>query len=83
MQVVVIIMLGLLVVTAARIEGAIARTVALAVEADVGSATFTTTINGVTYTRTYVQQQGESDADFEVRALRLWNEYLARINAGN
>lgn len=83
MQVVVIIMLGLLVVTAARIEGAIARTVALAVEADVGSATFTTTINGVTYTRTYVQQQGESDADFEVRELRLWNEYLARINAGN
>lgn len=82
MQVVVIIMLGLLVVTAARIEGSIARTIALAVEADVGSATFTTTINGVTYTRTYVQQQGESDADFEVRALRLWNEYLARITGG-
>ena len=82
MQVVVIIMLGLLVVTAARIEGSIARIIALAVEADVGSATFTTTINGVTYTRTYVQQQGESDADFEVRALRLWNEYLARITGG-
>jgi hypothetical protein len=46
---------------------------------DMGSITFTTTINGTTYSRTYVQHEGESDADFEARALAAWAEFLARI----
>jgi hypothetical protein len=44
-----------------------------------GTLTFTTTINGTTYSRTYVQQQGESDADFEARAVAAWNAFLRTI----
>lgn len=44
-----------------------------------GSLTFTTTINGTTYSRTYVQQQGETDAEFEARALRAWAAFLETI----
>ena len=47
-----------------------------------GSITFSRTIDGTTYTRTYHQQPGESDADFEARALRLWGEFLERIGGG-
>lgn len=83
MKLCVLIMLGVLVVTVARIEGSMGRAVtrAEAQEIDMGSITFSTTINGVTYTRTYHQQQGETDAEFETRALRLWNEFLARIGS--
>lgn len=69
-----------MVVTVARIEGVMQRAVAQTEQVlPMGTLTFSTTINGVTYTRTYVQQEGESDADFETRALRLWGEFLARI----
>jgi hypothetical protein len=78
-----LILLGALVVTAARIEGFMGRAVARAEaqEINMGSITFSRTIDGTTYTRTYHQQPGESDADFEARALRLWNEFLARIGS--
>lgn len=79
-QAIIVVALGLLVITVARIEGILGRTVAVTEQVSpMGTLTFSTTINGVTYTRTYVQQEGESDADFEMRALRLWSEFLARI----
>jgi len=85
MRLVVLIALGLLVVTAARIEGIMRASTgtltAPLTEEDMGSITFSRTIDGTTYTRTYHQQPGESDADFEVRALRQWAEFLARIGA--
>ena len=83
MKLVVLLMLGLLVVTVARIEGSMGRAVtrAEATDTDMGIITFSRTINGTTYTRTYYQQPGESDADFEARALRLWSDFLARIGA--
>ena len=83
MKLCVLIMLGVLVVTVARIEGSMGRAVtrAEAQETNMGSITFSRTIDGTTYTRTYHQQPGETDAEFEIRALRLWNEFLARIGS--
>ena len=73
MQIVVIIALGLLVVTAARIEGTIGRAVHAEREADVSTLTFTKTLeDGTVITLTVTQQQGESTEAFHARARREW-----------
>lgn len=45
--------------------------------ARMSTVTFSKVAGGVTYTRTYLRNEGESEKDFDIRAKALWAEFCA------
>ena len=45
------------------------------VEYPMSTVTFSKVASGVTYTRTYTRNDGESETDFDVRAKALWTQF--------
>jgi len=75
----VLLLLGLLVVSTARIEGRMASAGTRTEEMhDVSTLTFTkTTPDGTVITLTVTQQQGETTEAFHIRARREWAAFCA------
>lgn len=67
--------------TAGRLEGRLLPFLSSAHHehraAQMSTVTFSKVANGVTYTRTYTRNEGESEKDFDVRAKALWAEFCA------
>jgi hypothetical protein len=81
-QALVLIMLGLLVVTAARIEGSMGRAVTRsdAREAHMSTLTFSKTLDdGTVVTLTVTQKQGETTEQFMARARAEWAAFCAEF----
>jgi hypothetical protein len=81
MQALALIMLGLLVVSTARIEGRMGRAEARNEEAeDMATITFTKTLDdGTVITLTVTQQQGETTEQFVARARAEWAAFCANF----